>query len=254
MAVDEAMLESYRSGGTLPTIRIYGWDPQGISLGFFQDPDAVLYTDKCVEENLQFVRRLTGGEAIFHGDGITYSIVCSTKDLNLPRSVKESYLTICLFLINFYKSLGAQASFFSWRNKKCPGLKRSDFCFAAQQDFDIAVDGKKIGGNAQKRHREVIFQHGSIPIQMDIAKIGRYFREDLAGVEKRIMTLTDITRSPLAFSAASTMLSGSFAKTFGVDLVEEELSLLELSNAAGLRDNKYSTKEWNYAKKAGVVK
>ncbi len=254
MAIDEAVLESYRNGTALPTLRIYGWEPQGISLGYFQDAARVLYTERCALEKTPFVRRVTGGEAIYHGEGVTYSIACSTKDLKLPRSVKESYLTLCLFLINFYKSFGVQANFFSWRNRNVPGGKRSDFCFAAEQDFDIAVDGKKIGGNAQKRHKDVIFQHGSIPIKLDMAKIRHFFREDLSGVEDRISTLLDVAGTPLGFNEAAGMLADSFAKTFGVTFGEDKLSKLERESAAELKDNKYSTDEWNYDKKAGVVK
>jgi lipoate-protein ligase A len=254
MAIDEAMLESYRSGASLPSLRIYGWEPEGISLGYFQDPDAVLYTDRCALQHTPFVRRVTGGEAIYHGDSLTYSIVCSIKDLGLPKSVKDSYLTLCLFLINFYRSFGAQADFFHQENKDVPGNKRSDFCFAAGQDFDIAVDGKKIGGNAQKRHKDIIFQHGSIPIKLDMAKIRHLFREDLSGVEGRISTLMEIAGPAVGFSAAAGMLAGSFAKTFGASFDENGLSALERDSAAKFKDDKYATDEWNYSKKTGVVK
>lgn len=44
-------------------------------------------------------------------------------------------------------------------------LSKSPFCQVGFEAYDIIVNGRKIGGNAQKRAKNVIFQHGSIPIK-----------------------------------------------------------------------------------------
>ena len=85
MAIDEALIRSFRDGACLPTLRLYGWEPRGVSLGYAQDATHVVKTTP----RITVVRRLTGGEAIVHQDDISYSIVCAQHDLDLPRGVME---------------------------------------------------------------------------------------------------------------------------------------------------------------------
>ncbi len=55
--------------------------------------------------------------------------------------------------------------------------ERTAFCFAGKETFDILIDGKKIGGNAQRRLKNVIFQHGSIPI-INRSQFGLQYMKD----------------------------------------------------------------------------
>ena len=112
MAIDEALLREYEKGNTPPTIRFYRWEPS-ISLGYFQKAKNVLNLENCSKFNTPFVRRITGGEAIFHENDLSYSIVLSEKDLDLPRSIKDNFKILTMFIVNAYKSLGIKAKFFS---------------------------------------------------------------------------------------------------------------------------------------------
>ena len=58
MAVDEFLLYNCKE----PTLRIYGWSKPCISIGYFQNIDEVDYK-KCNENNVDVVRRITGGGA-----------------------------------------------------------------------------------------------------------------------------------------------------------------------------------------------
>ena len=248
MAVDEAILKSYDDGLAHPTLRIYGWKPAGISLGYFQKMEEVIYPEKCLHAGVEFVRRITGGEAIFHTDTLTYSLVCSNKDLDLPPLIKEGYFKICQFLINFYKAMGAEAKFFVLQGKSDPKNKRSGFCFALNRDFDINISGKKIGGNAQRRFREVVFQHGSIPLRLDMLGIRQFFREDLNLVHDKTTSLEEICKGKVDFDQASKILAESFLKTFGVKLISGRMTEAEERQAERLNRDKYSTDAWNYHK------
>jgi lipoate-protein ligase A len=113
------------------------------------------------------VRRITGGGAIYHSEELTYSLVCSVDQVKASGSVLHSFKVICAFLLSLYKSLGLEADFAIeskpdyFNNKKILGS--APFCFAAKEKYDILIGNKKIGGNAQKRSKGIIFQHGSIP-------------------------------------------------------------------------------------------
>lgn len=243
MAIDEAILEAHKKENSPPTLRIYGWNPAAITIGYAQKAEDILNVSACLREKVPFVRRMTGGEAIFHGDSISYSITCSKEDLKLPISVKEGFKIVTSFLIKAYERLGLRPSFFSERKKKC-----STFCFAAAREFDIAIEEKKIGGNAQKRLRDTIFQHGSIPLKLDGEKIMPFISEDLSGLENNAISLEEAAQREVSFDEFRALMSDSFQKTFSVTLSENTLSALERNRSAVLRTEKYGSEKWNYSK------
>ena len=110
MALDEILFTRYRETG-IPVLRIYGWEPCAISLGRNQNAENVLYLDRCYESGIPFVRRITGGSAIFHCDEITYSVICSDQDISNVGGIEKSYKIICTFLTKMYAKLGLKAGF-----------------------------------------------------------------------------------------------------------------------------------------------
>ena len=62
MAIDEVILSYCK----LPTLRVYGWKPAAISIGYNQDIENEINADYCKRNNIEIVRRLTGGKAVFH--------------------------------------------------------------------------------------------------------------------------------------------------------------------------------------------
>ncbi|NWK09155.1 lipoate--protein ligase family protein, partial [Marine Group I thaumarchaeote] len=100
MAVDEFLLYNCKE----PVLRIYGWSKPCISIGYFQNIDEVDYK-KCNDMNVDVVRRITGGGAVFHDMELTYSFV--TK--NFPQSIMESYKEISEVIIQALKKLGLDA-------------------------------------------------------------------------------------------------------------------------------------------------
>ncbi len=175
MAFDKELFESYLPAESKPVFRVYQWNKPAISLGRFQEAEKVLNIKNCRKDNVAIVKRITGGGAIYHSrDELTYSLVCAASFFKAD-SVKDSYQKITHFLIKAYKDLGffAQYARDHQQSKKQLGAV-SDFCFSGWEDYDILINGKKIGGNAQKRKKGVIFQHGTIPFKIP-ANIDAYF-------------------------------------------------------------------------------
>jgi lipoate-protein ligase A len=81
MAVDEAILETAGRGESLPTLRLYAWEPACLSLGYAQSCQDVDRA-RLQERGWEVVRRATGGRAILHVDELTYSV---TAPPNEPR-------------------------------------------------------------------------------------------------------------------------------------------------------------------------
>jgi lipoyl(octanoyl) transferase len=242
MALDESILEAYKKTRQ-PVLRVYSWRPYGFSLGYSQDTEKVLFRDKCESKGIAYVRRITGGTIIYHGPEITYSLVCSETDLETAKTVKESFKVLCSFLFSFYEGLG-KTPYFALENKKS-SLVGSSFCFACRQDYDILIDDKKIGGNAQRRIKDIIFQHGSIPLSLDVAFIQSFLKENIGHIQGRITYLSEFLAKVPDTVDLIGRLKKSFKAAFSCELEQTGLLRQELIQADFLEKNKYRSQNWN---------
>ena len=104
MAIDEAVYENVASGKQLPTIRFYKWKNNSVSLGAFQNQNEV-NLEECKKNNVDVVRRITGGRAVYHDkQDFTYSVVAPIKIFD--NSISKAYKEICSWMINSLKDWG----------------------------------------------------------------------------------------------------------------------------------------------------
>ncbi|MDD2310841.1 MAG: lipoate--protein ligase family protein [Desulfuromonadaceae bacterium] len=178
MAIDEALLRSFDPATSLPILRLYGWNPPALSLGRFQKAAEVLDLARCRADGVAIVRRVTGGGVIYHADELTYSLVCSPEQIPATGSIKDSFRVLTGFLLAFYRGLGLEPAYAADVVPEGSRLgERTAFCFAGRESFDIIAGGRKIGGNAQRRLKGIIFQHGSIPLRNRAATGLSYMRD-----------------------------------------------------------------------------
>jgi lipoate-protein ligase A len=221
MAIDEALIENM---GQVPVLRIYGWRPPAVSIGYFQSIKEEVDLEKCNEMGIDVVRRLTGGGAVLHEFELTYSFI--TKQY--PRNIMESYRWICEAIVISINRLGFDASFVPLN--------------------DIVVKGKKVSGSAQTRRNEVLLQHGTLLLAVDVDKMfcvlkvpSEKLRDKIIkDVKERVTSLAGTTFDDMALS-----LKTSFATTFDAKLLPDTLSTEEISRARWLAERKFSSKEWN---------
>lgn len=244
MARDEALFSLYPEKN-VPTFRVYQWDGPCLSLGHFQKPEEVLFLDEVRARGIPFVRRMTGGAVILHHREITYSICLNCRDLDLDGSVKDSFRKITSFLFTFYRSLGLEAVFASEiardRVENCGA-----FCFSTCEPFDIMVKNKKIGGNAQKRNRHYILQHGSIPLEIDFDLLGRLVRGIPGNIAERTHGLYAALEDKPDLKTLIALLTRSFLDTFGVEKIPIPFSSEEGVWVMKLLNTKYAMekKDW----------
>ncbi|MEM7816520.1 MAG: lipoate--protein ligase family protein [Candidatus Aenigmatarchaeota archaeon] len=239
MAVDEAIFINFPIH-KIPTLRIYNWEKSFISIGYHQNINQLFKIDNSIP----FVRRITGGGAILHQEELTYSLIFSKEDLDLSNKVKDSFKIICSFLIKFYSNLGLEAKFardifYEELDTHC------DFCFATFQSFDLTINGKKIGGNAQRRSKNLILQEGSIPIKVNLNKIEKVFKNP--GNLSNFTYLKELLKKEdTNFSKLSLLLAKSFRETFNCNLERGPLTIREKNTVEVLLKKKYISKKWNY--------
>jgi lipoyl(octanoyl) transferase len=245
MAIDEALLHSFDPASSLPVLRLYGWLRPSLSLGRFQKADEVLDLEKCLDAGVPVVRRITGGGVIYHADELTYSIICAPGQIPPAASIKDSFRVLTGFLLDFYRRFGLDAGYAV--DVVPVGMRlgeRTDFCFAGRESFDILINGCKIGGNAQRRQKNVIFQHGSIPLSNHVETGLSYMRKRFSGCEVGVVSLADCGTASGRDCLHEEIVS-AFSSSFAVKLVKDELSRDELFQFKALKNNKYATDRWN---------
>lgn len=232
MGLDEAILESVASGSALPTLRIYGWEPPAISLGYFQGALEEVDVDACRRQGVDLVRRITGGGAVFHDAEVTYSIVIPEGHPLAPPSILDSYSLLCSGIVEGLKSLHITAEFAPIN--------------------DIVSGGRKISGNAQTRKKGCLLQHGTVLLKVDVEKMFSLLKvpkEKALGkmiddVKARVTSLSALLARDVGFVEASDALREGFLHTLCLDLKEEEPRQDELAAARLLAQTKFSTKAW----------
>jgi lipoyl(octanoyl) transferase len=244
MALDEALFSCFNSETSLPVLRLYGWEPPALSLGRYQDAAAALKLDLCEADGVPVVRRMTGGGIIYHGQELTYSIVCAPEQLGEVAGVKAGFRRLCSFLLGTYRRLGLEAAFATDLNPAGERLGApTAFCFAGKEEFDVLVNGQKIGGNAQRRMRGALLQHGSIPLESRVQDAVRFLREPAPGAAGSV-SLAELGLRPELLDLKK-ILAEAFEEGLGVRLVPYELSDEEVHEAARLEETKYRCSKWN---------
>lgn len=146
-----------------PILRLYRWKPYCISLGANQKHDEV-NEQKAKNDNIDIVKRPTGGRAILHSEELTYSVVFP---LELNYSAKSIYseinsalkegLIIYNPVLNQLELEHNQVDFKNFYKED-----KSAICFAVSAKSEINFNNKKLVGSAQRKIGKVVLQHGSI--------------------------------------------------------------------------------------------
>lgn len=235
MAVDEALIKCF-DHKSLPIFRIYSWKPS-ISLGRFSKINNNINLNGVKEKNIDLSRRMSGGGILIHGNEISYS-------LSLPKTfiknhgVKQNYKYLCSFLLKLYEKLSLKAYFACDINIK---EKKSELCLAGTEAYDIVINNKKIGGNAQRHTSNLLFQHGTIPITLDETLF-----VDTFYAKNGLKNSTTLQKegSNTSYMSLSELIKESFCETFNSELINESLSQKELELSQNLYKTKYSKKSW----------
>jgi len=254
MAVDAAILDAVAAGVNLPTLRFYAWFPPCLSLGRNQ-PLADVDLGACQAAGVDMVRRPTGGRAILHTDELTYSIAMLQKDPRARGDVVESYRRLSEGLLAGLAGLGvgsAQAAEAAQATRWLePETEPTAICFETPSRYEIAVNGRKLVGSAQWRARGGVLQHGTLPLQGDVARVVDLlaFPSSERAAQRqalltRATTLEWASGQVLPFKEVARALADGFAKTLNLELVPGVLSPQERSRATELRCSRYAARNW----------
>jgi len=249
MAVDEAILEHIVRGESLPTLRLYAWNPPCLSLGHAQ-PFADADVNRLKERGWEVVRRATGGRAILHTDELTYSVIAPNDEPSVAGTVLESYNRLAQALLLAVKNLDLPVEMSMAAQNNI--LPNNPVCFEVPSTYEITADGKKLIGSAQARKKEGVLQHGSLPLTGGLTRICKVLvfenepaREDAS---KRLLARATTVESALGRAVSWERAAQTFVHAFeaqlGLSLKKGELSESESSRAGELVREKYDHPSW----------
>ncbi|MCA9913290.1 MAG: lipoate--protein ligase family protein, partial [Anaerolineae bacterium] len=233
---------------SLPILRLYGWQPLCLSLGYGQrlsDADQ----ERIQSQGWGIVRRPTGGKAILHGRELTYSVTLSRDHEFAQGDVVESYRRISEALIAALKILGLSPQ----SEPQAKGNKGlGPVCFEVPSHYEITVGGKKLIGSAQVRRREGILQHGSLPLYGDISQIcdalhyeTEVEREEAKHqVRARATTLEAVLGRRITWNEAADALTQGFQHAFDLAFLPEPMTAAEFAAAEEIMQETYANPDW----------
>lgn len=220
MLLDELLLRQLDAGQGLPTLRLYRWDRETISLGRFQDPTQVLDLEALREADIPWVHRPSGGKLVFHGPDLTYSVVAPKTGLGAAGELFRRVHTA------WAEALRRTGLAVDLASREWDGLGTPD-CFSTQVPHEVLYEGSKVLGSAQRVSRRAILQHGSLLTRRDAGVLGQLLHlrpEHLPAIRP-----FDGTWTPADFLTAEALFLEEFARMFHAKLQEQFWTAQELS-------------------------
>jgi lipoate-protein ligase A len=221
-------------------LRLYAWAKPTFSIGVSQRCQRALNLDFIRNNGCEYVRRVTGGKAVLHHREITYAVASSEDLFFKEHDLHQSYMLISRVLVQAIRSMGVDAAL---SKGSAAELSRSQNpCFSFPTPHEIEVRGRKIVGSAQKRDKQALLQHGSIPLAMDYALYAGGANFAAESLRQSMTTWEDL--SPAGPLELKNSLVRSFRDFVGNDLQETSLAPEDLRRVAVLRE-KYASDAWN---------
>lgn len=231
-ALDEVLANSVAKGLRGPTLRFWDWDDSVVVIGCFQSVKNEVDMAAAQEQDIQVVRRVTGGGAMFMepGNCITYSLTVPTSIVD-GMSIEQSYQFLDAWVLAALNEVGIKAHY--------------------KPLNDIASEQGKIGGAAQKRFANgVLVHHATLAYDIDANKMLQVLRtgreklsdKGITSANKRVDPMR--SQTGLSREAIIDAFINHFTQTYQTqvgDYLAEELVA-----AKGLVSDKFLTEDWLY--------
>jgi lipoate---protein ligase len=223
LALDEAMLNAAEEGLSGETLRFWESPVHFVVLGVSQVLEAEAFEEACAADGIPILRRCSAGGCVLQGPGcLNFSLVLSTEDQPEIQHIRSSYRYI-LGLV-------------------CRGLATKEIEAQLEGVSDLAVQGMKVSGNAQKRRRGHILHHGTLLYSIEPQSLSRYLREpeDRPSYRGERRHEGFVTTLPLELGTLREALCSAFC----VASAPAEPLAWELAETDRLVSEKYGQAEW----------
>lgn len=217
--------------------RLYRWKPYCISLGFNQELNSIDIS-KVTQDNIDIVKRPTGGRAILHAEELTYSVVYPiANNISLRNFYCEINKALREGLILYDKRLsGIELESVQPDLRNFYKESVSEICFSVSAKNEINISGKKLVGSAQRKIGNTILQHGSILCSEYHTKIIDYlnlsderYSEAKVKMLDNTIVLEKILTGKIDYDKLANCLVKGFEKFFSINFLNLDKEILYLS-------------------------
>ena len=231
VAADEAIARA-RSEKKVPnTLHFYRRNVSTISLGYFQEVEKSIDSEFCKQNNIQIVRRVTGGSAVYTDPGhLVYGL--AVDEASLPSDRNDAFEMVCGAIVLALKELGIDAEF--------------------KPVNDILVNGRKVSGSAQMRRWGIVLQHGTLVLSNGDNTLFSALKMDIEKIEARnqkpetyVTSISEITGQEPDLEKIKTAMVKGFEAVFDIEFEESGLIDYENELIKQLINEKYGNDEWN---------
>lgn len=224
LAVEEYLLNTVENACIL-----YLWQNQNtVVIGQNQNAWKECRTALLEQEGGTLARRLSGGGAVFHDLGnLNFTFLMPSEDYDLDRQFAVIEKACHLLGISAERS---------GRN-------------------DVLSEGRKFSGNAFYRGKYSSYHHGTLLVDVDMEKLGRYLSpskakleaKGVSSVRSRVVNLTEICPG-LTTERLKTAMVQAFSEVYALPVQILSAAELDAEKVEALRSRNASW-EWNYGKK-----
>lgn len=228
-AVEEVLIEQMKNSDMRPTLRFWYRPHTSIPMGRFQSYSDEVEQDYVSSNDIEVVRRITGGGAMFSepGDVITYSIYLPESEVK--DNIEESYKELDSFAVEALREIGVDVSY--------------------EPVNDIVHEDGKVGGAAQLRKDGAVLHHTMMSYDLNIERMLKALRigdekvsdKAIKSAEQRVSRIsdhTDLQRGEIIDKLMEKFLEDK-------EWSKGSLTNKELKKAEELAEEKFSTDNWN---------
>lgn len=224
LALDELLLDSVEAGEVPDTIRFWESPQTFVVLGTAQVLRDEVQEAHCRSDGVPILRRCSAGGCVLQGPGcLNYTLALSIANFPEVASLHESYRFILGRLVEVFAARGVTLTI--------EGIS------------DLALGGRKVSGNAQRRRRRAILHHGTLLYRTNVDAMRRYLREPQVRPEYRGARAHDEFTTAIPMPPAS--LREAVRAAFPADGGADERSHEELERCRVLVREKYGARAWN---------
>lgn len=226
LACDEYLLLLAESGRVDETLRFWESPDPFVTVGRAGKVYEDCFPERCRDDGVKILRRISGGGTVLQGPGcLNYSIILSYNSNKTFKHIRHCYRYL----------LGKIADALTLEGHEVRFLPLSD----------LALNGRKISGNAQARKRNFFLHHGTLLFDLDPGKVTYYIKHPAEEPEyrKERRHKDFITNIPISPDRLKNLIVSIFPEKCDTVNLQGE----DIENIGKLVAEKYTQDAWNLA-------
>ncbi|MBS4168181.1 hypothetical protein [Parachlamydia sp. AcF125] len=159
-----SQLESIKA----PIFHSYEWEGDCATFGHFIQPFDFLNAHAVDRLKLNLAKRPTGGGIVFHISDLAFSVLIPSSHPAYSVNTLETYAFVNQIVMQAVNTfLGPKVAPQLLPEEPTPlDASSQNFCMAKPTKYDVMLEGRKVGGGAQRRTKYGFLHQGTIALAM----------------------------------------------------------------------------------------